>query len=116
MKKIVLLLLVLATTLFVVVSPVNADTLHRVIATDVAYGCVHKDYYQNLSSVISNGDKQAFVKGLLKAYQLGECKILEKGTLVYLTDTSIFAGLARIRPEGSMDEYWTSFYSTTEAQ
>jgi len=116
MKKIVLLLVILATTFFVVVSPVNADALHRVIATDVAYGCVHKDYYQNLSKVISEGDKEAFVKGLLNAYQLSECKILEKGTPVYLTDTSIWAGLARVRPEGSMDEYWTSYYSTIEAQ
>lgn len=114
MKKIFLLVVILTTSLFLVVSPVKADawTWERVISSDVAYGCVHKDYYQYLGLTLLNGDTQAFVKGLLTAYQSGECTSLKKGTPVSVTDTSVLAGLIRIRPEGSKDEYWTMKDST----
>ncbi|WP_445173882.1 hypothetical protein [Microcoleus sp.] len=109
MKKIVFMVVMLAITLFVVVSPVNAEGLKRVVSTKGAFGCVHKDYHQNLVETLVNGDKEAFVKGLLTAYQSGECLRLQQGTVVFVTDTAIWAGLSRVRPEGSMDEYWTSY-------
>ncbi|WP_333408808.1 hypothetical protein [Microcoleus sp. T2B6] len=98
----------LAITLFVVVSPVNAEGLKKVVSSKVAYGCVHKDYYQSLGETLVNGDTQAFVKGLLTAYKSGECLSLQQGTVVFVTDTAIWAGLSRVRPEGSMEEYWTA--------
>ena len=107
MKKIALMVAILAITLFVVVSPVNAEGLKKVISSEVAYGCVHKDYYKNLGSILFSGDQTAFVQGFMNASQSGECIILKKGTPVFVTDTAIWAGLSRIRPEGSMDEYWT---------
>lgn len=108
MKKIVSIVVMLTITLLVLVSPVNAEGLKKVVSSKVAYGCVHKDYYQALGKTLVNGDTQAFVKGLLTAYQSGECLSLQQGTVVFVTDTAIWAGLSRIRPEGNTEEYWTA--------
>ena len=112
MKKIFLMVVMLAITLFVVVSPVNAEGLRKVVASEGFFGCVDKDYHSKLTETLVSGDKDAFVQGLLTAYQSGECVRLEAGAVVFLTEAEIFSGMSRIRPKGSMNEYWTNIEAT----
>lgn len=112
MKKIVLMIVMLALSLFVAVSPVNAEGMRRVISSDGYFGCVDKDYNSKLTSYLVDDDKDAFAQGLLAGYKSGECVRLEAGAEVFVTKTEIFSGLNRIRLKGSMNEYWTNIEAT----
>lgn len=112
MKKIISMVVMLVITFFTLVSPVNAQGLEKVVVKEGTFGCVHKDYYSKLIGTLVNNDKDAFVQGLLSAYQSGECVRLEMGEIVFFSESDFLSAMSKIRPKGSMDEYWTDMLAT----
>ena len=112
MKKIISMVVMLVITFFTFVNPVNAQGLEKVVVQEGTFGCVHKDYYSKLIRTLVNNDKDAFVQGLLAAYESGECVRLEVGKVVFLSDSDFSSAMSKIRPKGGMDEYWTDMLAT----
>ena len=53
-------------------------------------------------------DEVAFKKALMAGVLSGICTVFKLGEKVYITDTSIFSGLVKVRRPGETIEYWTA--------
>lgn len=114
MKKIISMVVMLAISLFVVVSPVNAVELEKVIVAKDVFGCVHEDIYIKIMDDAVNDNRDAFFGGLFRAILSDECVMLETGKVVFSTDTDASGSLSLIRPKGSMNKYWLYTNATME--
>lgn len=77
------------------------------IIGDNRFGCVNKEYFDKLTKLVSQGDKNAFGKGLVAGLTTGQCVMFHNGEEVFLEDTKLFSGMAKIRKTGEFQGYWT---------
>lgn len=76
---------------------------------DSWFGCTSKEYFQKLQSVVSQGDKEAFSRGLQIGLIAGQCVQFRSGEAVYIEDTAIFSGMVQVRRVGELGSYWTLY-------
>jgi hypothetical protein len=85
-----------------------AYAVDKQISKDGYFGCKDKDYFEKLISYAVQNDKDAFTQGLAGGVLTGQCTMFKAGEKVFLVDTAIFSGLAKVRRKGNMAEYWTN--------
>jgi len=105
------LYLLLLAFLLIPTTPLAAQT-SRPITSEHSFGCRSEEYLDELVGYAAEKDLEAFRKGLSTGLLLGECTLFKKGEEVLVIDTKIFAepkhfaGLAKVRREGEVEEYW----------
>lgn len=70
-------------------------------------GCKKTDDLGRLGELIRQHDDAALNALFGRMVIAGECIGLDAGTSVYVTDTSAWHQMAKVRPSGETDEYWT---------
>lgn len=102
----------ISTTMIIVMTLTIAGTASaqtsRKIKDDNYFGCTDKEYFDKLIKYIVDEDIEAFKKGLMAGIITEECTLFKKGEAVYVVDTKIFSGLAKVRRKGNVREYWTN--------
>lgn len=83
-----------------------ADTVW--ISGKTRFGCATKEYFRKLVGFAVNDDTEAFKRSLAAGILAGQCIIFQNGEPVFLADTSILAGLVKVRRKGDVEEYWTN--------
>ncbi len=78
---------------------------YRVVGSET-FGCRDAATMKRFTRLIGDGDKQAFGRLLADSYLSGECRDLALGMTVHMVETSLLAGLVKVREEGSLDELW----------
>lgn len=84
----------------------------RKISKDDFIGCIDKDYFERLVGYAADKDTVAFNRGLQSGLLLGTCTTFKVNEPVFLEDTSVFAGLVKVRRRGGTQEYWTNIEAT----
>jgi|GEM_PF-4254260 len=74
--------------------------------TRVCTGALTKKLLDQYIGIQVSGDRVALEKILTAGLLTGQYRIFTKGETVYLTDSAILSGLAKVRPEGSTLEFW----------
>lgn len=77
------------------------------ITGDYWFGCVDREYFDNLVGYIVEEDKEAFTKAMAAGLLTGECTTFKNGEVVYISDTSIFSGIIKVRRKGDTKKYCT---------
>ncbi len=75
--------------------------------TNSYVGCTDKKYFKRLISYAAQHDDAAFQKALYIGVAAGICTVFKPGEAVYVSDTSLFSGLVKLRRPGEVKEYWT---------
>ena len=96
MKRVYLLLLLVVFS----VGVVNAQVQKTMRGTFI--GCAAKEDYTSAFRMMTVDDWE----GVARLVASGRCTRLEKGTTVYMED-STFTGLIRVRPRGETRSWWT---------
>jgi len=72
------------------------------------FGCATIDLYDELLSLLIQGDEQAFTNALAAAALYGRAMVFEESEVVFVTDTKILSGMVQIRQEGYPEKWWTA--------
>ena len=80
----------------------------KTISGNSYVGCTNKKYYNKLVDYAVQNDDVAFKKALMAGVLAGICTMFKSGEKVYITDTSFFSGLVKVRRPGETIEYWTA--------
>jgi hypothetical protein len=80
----------------------------RHIISDYYFGCKDRSQFEKIGSYASNHDQQAFTRAVDEGLIDGSCVAFTNNEIVYLTDTALFSGLIKVRPQGETQEYWTN--------
>ena len=67
-----------------------------------------RDEFGRLVNYAVQNDQEALSQALTRAVYNGTCTLFQNGETVYLTDTGIFSGVAKVRKRGETTEYWTN--------
>lgn len=78
------------------------------LATRDALGCFEKDLRRQAGRLALSGDEVAYKKLAMAAINAGKCRVIDKGTRLYLDDYGGSSGIACFRPAGQTDCLWTS--------
>jgi len=78
------------------------------IVSDNYFGCEDRTQFEKIGSYAVNHDQQAFTQALDEGLVDGSCVMFTSNETVYLTDTALFSGLIKVRPQGETQEYWTN--------
>lgn len=73
-----------------------------------ALGCTDRELQERIAKIANSGDHEAFKKLAGAGVLTGKCRIIEKGTAVYLEDTALWSGLACFRPVGQVSCLWAT--------
>lgn len=98
----------LAVVFFALISGAGSAFAETCTISSETFGCASKEYYQKLTSIAGQGDKEAFRQGLIAGLGTGQCVRFDAGESVYLEDVVIFSGLCKVRRAGKIDGYWVS--------
>lgn len=84
-----------------------ASDLKPIIAK-TALGCQSRDDLGKYVRFLVDKDEALAKQFIASKFMTNECRVLEEGTEVNITDTAIFSGLVQVRPQGEMDSWWTN--------
>lgn len=70
-------------------------------------GCSDYGVYDKSQDYVAQNDHQALEQFLDPHVKDGSCTLLAKGTPVFIAETKAMASRVRLRPKGSVKEYWT---------
>lgn len=73
-----------------------------------ALGCANRDLQDRIATIANSGDQEAFKKLAGSAVAAGQCRVVEKGTMLFKEDTAMMSGLACFRPVGDIKCLWMS--------
>lgn len=95
------LVLVLAAGAALARNPAVAGDKARVTFPSPA--CRDMGEAREAEAIRQQGDAQAFTAYMLPRPQ---CRLLTRGLAVYVMESAIWQGMARVRAEGSAESYW----------
>jgi hypothetical protein len=84
------------------------ETATRQISGRDWMGCTDREYFDKLITLAGQKDQEALSRALAAGLLSGECVELREGEEVYVMDSTIFSGLAKVRRVGEVREYWTN--------
>jgi hypothetical protein len=73
-----------------------------------ALGCTDKELQSRIATIANSGDQEAFKKLAGAAVLAGKCRIVSKGTMLFIEDTAVWSGLFCYRPTGDVSCLWMS--------
>ena len=80
----------------------------KVISGDTWFGCVDRDQFGKLVRYATQGDADAFKRGLATGMLAGTCTTFNNGEAVYVVDSAILSGALKVRRKGETAEFWTN--------
>ncbi|SFD72403.1 hypothetical protein SAMN05428997_1462 [Bosea sp. CRIB-10] len=73
-----------------------------------ALGCMEKELQDRIAKIANSGDHEAFKKLAGAAVIAGKCRVVSKGTMLFVEDTAVWSGLFCYRPVGDVSCLWMS--------
>ena len=95
---------VLAAVSLLLVAPAGAQ--ERKIASGTWIGCVNRGALQQIATYRAKKDTDAATKELSAGIRTGRCTVFKEGESVVVTETTVIAGVTKIRRAGDTTEYW----------
>jgi hypothetical protein len=92
------------TTAIAILTASQAQALDATIKGPNRYGCISEAYYKKTNDMVTQNDKEAFVKLLGAGIDSGICVMFKAGEPVVITQNGIFSVV--IRRRGDVTEYW----------
>jgi len=77
-------------------------------STRDALGCSDRDLQNRIANIANSGDHEAFKKIASAGILSGKCRVVSKGTMLFIADTAFMSGLACFRPAGDIACLWMS--------
>ena len=72
------------------------------------FGSTSREYFKKLVEYEVQKDERAFSEALAAGVLTNTCTIFKDGEIVYITDTMLLSGMAKVRRRGDTQEYWTN--------
>jgi hypothetical protein len=88
-------------------APADGVNVNSRKAARDAFGCQDKETFEKITKLLSEGDKDLASKVLGDGIASGTCTLINKGDMTLVEDTSIFAGMVKLRRKGEESAYWT---------
>ena len=85
---------------------VTQATIPSVVEGQDVTACRKPGTFDAIDKLVQQRDKDAFRELLMASYRSGECKDLDNGMRVFVTERSLWKGRAKVRPQGALDEWW----------
>lgn len=77
--------------------------------TRATLACLNASAWDKVIQLRANGDDVALDAHLMPLVVTGQCKLLEVGEPVFMSDSKLFKGRALVRPAGQLKEYWVAY-------
>jgi len=97
-------------------APADGVNVNSRVAARDAFGCQDKETFEKITKLSSEGDKDLASKVLGDGIASGRCTLIDKGDMTLIEDTSIFAGMVKLRRKGEEAAYWTFIEVAAEPQ
>ena len=104
-RLVALLVLGVAFSLPILCSP-RAFAQERKIAPGTWFGCIERGTIEMIATYRAKHDTDAATKELNAGIRTGRCTIFRAGESVVVTETTVIAGVTKIRRAGDTTEYW----------
>ena len=88
--------------------PAAPSNLEHIVSNGY-FGCTEEGTWRKGIQYLSDHDDAAFSSFLSEHFATGECTSFKGGEAVYLVDSSVFGGIAKLRRVGHVEEYYTNF-------
>lgn len=86
--------------------PSEYTSSKKVIKNGSWPGCATKEMMAKVEGFARAKDEEAFAKFMLDGELNGSCTVFSEGEKVFLVEGEVFSGLAKVRREGEIVEYW----------
>ena len=86
-------------------TPAYAQSKTYTISGDAYFGCTQKKDFNDITKLLSQGDKEAFQQALGFGLAMGVCTVFKKGETVYGVSPGLMT--VKVRRQGEVTEYWT---------
>ena len=83
-----------------------AGAQERKIAPGTWVGCVDRGALEQIATYRAKKDIEAATKELSAGIRTGRCTVFKDGESVVVTETTVIAGVTKIRRAGGTTEYW----------
>lgn len=77
--------------------------------TRASLACLDAAAWDKVIQLRANGDDAALDAHLMPLVLNGQCKLLDAGAPVFLSDSKVFKGRSLVRPAGQLKEYWVAY-------
>ena len=84
----------------------SAAASGRRISGSNFFGCRDRAKFDELNGYLHTQDRAAFIGSVGRAYRAGDCRPFTAGETVFVSDTALFSGMIRVRPQGENESWW----------